>query len=616
MSETGSDALRLEGLLDYLRQNRGLDLSGYKLPTLSRRINRRMQQVGIVSFEDYQDYLEVHPDEFNRLFDVVLINVTAFFRDPEAWEALGREIIPAIVSGRRENEPVRVWSAGCASGEEAFTLAMVWAESLGLERFRQQVKIYATDVDENALARARHGAYDAKELEAVPEELRNRYFERSGNRFTFRADVRRAVIFGRHDLLRDAPISRLDLLVCRNTLIYFNAEAQSRILNRFHFALNDKGFLFLGKAELLLTHAGLFRPVDLKHRVFCKAGQADLRDRLLALANGDTVAAGQVARGIRLGEEALTAMPVAQIVLDADAAVVLANLHARAMFGLSSKDIGQSFYDLELSYRPVELRSLIERVRAEGTAAHVANVERALPGGQTQHLDVHVTPLQDPGGAFLGVGIIFEDTTGSHHIQADLQRASHELEAAYEELQSTNEELETTNEELQSTVEELETTNEELQATNEEHETMNEELQSTNEQLRTMNEQIHGRTLQLKQANLLLEAILSSLGSPAIVLDRDLSVLMWNRKTEDLWGLRSNETRGRPLTSLDVGFPVAQLLQPLRECLGGADGARDLTLDCTDGRGRKIRCRAALAPLASGGQIHGVVLRLDEMSES
>src|SRR5262249_45963368 len=214
----------------------------------------------------------------------ILINVTAFFRDPDAWHTLASQVLPAIVSSKREGESIRVWSAGCASGEEAFTLAMLWAEQLGLEEYRRRVKVYATDVDEDALTKARHATYDDKEVETVPPNLRSRYFERSNHRFTFRADARRAVIFGRHDLIDDAPISRLDLLVCRNTLIYLNAETQGRILARFHFALNERGFLFLGKAEMLLTHATLFHPIDLKHRFFSKEPQTDLRERIFTLA--------------------------------------------------------------------------------------------------------------------------------------------------------------------------------------------------------------------------------------------------------------------------------------------------------------------------------------------
>lgn len=280
MNESNQDQ-EFEALLEYLRQRRGFDFTGYKRTSLRRRVSKRMNMVGIENFRDYLDYLEVHPDEFTNLFNTILINVTAFFRDASAWDYLAQEVIPRIVEGRAADEPIRVWSAGCASGEEAYTLAILLAEALGPEQFRHQVEIYATDVDEEALAQARQASYSPKALEPLPVELRARYFEALENRYVFRPDLRRAVTFGRHDLVQDAPISCLDLLVCRNTLMYFNAETQGRILGRFHPALNDNGFLFLGRAEMLLTRTNLFTPVDLKHRIFIRVPRVNLRDRLL-----------------------------------------------------------------------------------------------------------------------------------------------------------------------------------------------------------------------------------------------------------------------------------------------------------------------------------------------
>src|SRR5205823_6616564 len=203
-----------------------------------------MQSLRMERYGDYLDYIEGHPEEFIQLFNTILINVTGFFRDTAAWEFLAAEVIPRLIAGKQPHEPMRVWSAGCASGEEAYTLAIVLAEALGLESFRQQVKIYATDVDQEALVQARQASYSARDLQPVSPELRSKYFEAVSNRFVFRPDLRRSVIFGRHDLVQDAPISRLDLIVCRNTLMYFNAETQSSILDRFYFALINTCVIF------------------------------------------------------------------------------------------------------------------------------------------------------------------------------------------------------------------------------------------------------------------------------------------------------------------------------------------------------------------------------------
>src|SRR5262249_15375970 len=304
-----------------------------KRSSLMRRVHKRMEQVEIKDFSDYVDYLEVHPEEFVHLFNTILINVTAFFRDSEAWEYLAREILPRILTGKESKDPIRVWSAGCAAGQEAYSLAVLFAEALGPEAFQQRVKIYASDVDQEALAQARAAAYTANEVESVPGPWREKYFIPAAGRFVFRPELRRTLIFGRHDLVQDAPISRLDLLVCRNTLMYLNAETQGKILARFHFALCDTGFLVFGKAEILLTHSNVFNPTDLKSRVFNSAPRVNLRDRLLVMAQaGDHEAAQNLGRHVRLREAAFDNSPVAHLVVDAQGVVVLMNERLRHLF--------------------------------------------------------------------------------------------------------------------------------------------------------------------------------------------------------------------------------------------------------------------------------------------
>jgi two-component system CheB/CheR fusion protein len=612
-----ADQDKFEALLDYLKRNRGFDFTAYKRASLMRRVLRRMQTVGVQDYADYMDYLEVHADEFAQLFNTILINVTAFFRDEQAWDYLARDILPKILSGKAAGEAIRVWSAGCASGEEAYTLAMLLNEALGSQAFHHRVKIYATDVDEEALAQARQGSYSDRDLQSVPPDLRSKYFESVGGRYLFPAELRRSIIFGRHDLMQDAPISRLDLLVCRNTLMYFNAEAQSKILTRFHFALNETGFLFLGKAEMLLTHSNVFSPLDLKHRVFVKAPQVDLRDRLLALAqNGDAEAANHLGRHARLREATFEAGPVAQMVIDLNGGLALANEQARVLFGLSPKDIGRPLQDLELSYRPVDLRSPIEQARTERRVIKLPNVERHLAAG-VQYLDVQVAPLYDPpegghGANVLGVCVTFDDVTQRQRVRDELLRSSQELETAYEELQSSNEELETTSEELQSTNEELETTNEELQSTNEELETMNEELRSTNEELEALNEELRQRTDDLNRANAFLRSILTSLRSGVVVVDRQLDVLVWNHRAEDLWGLRADEVQGRSLLTLDIGLPVEQL--PISAFLSGEADHESISVNATNRRGRAVRCHITCTPfLGADGEREGAVLVMEEV---
>ena len=263
---------QFDALLEFLQSTRSFDFGAYKRTTLMRRAQRRMQVAGIEGFADYQDYLEAHPEEVSHLFNMILINVTGFFRDQPVWTYLRDHIIPTLLTQRPPKETIRVWSAGCASGEEACSLAMIFAEAMGADGFSERVRIYGTDVDEEALTSARMGAYAERDIQGLPLALVDKYFEKSNGCFAFRRDLRRSLIFGRHDLLQDAPISRVSLLSCRNTLMYLNAEAQARVLDRFEFALVPGGYLVMGTAEMLLGRSPAIQPVALKRRVFTKVG--------------------------------------------------------------------------------------------------------------------------------------------------------------------------------------------------------------------------------------------------------------------------------------------------------------------------------------------------------
>ena len=600
-----------ETLLEYVRDSRGFDFSGYKRNTLVRRVTRRCTELGMESFSAYQDYLQVHPDEFAILFDTILINVTDFFRDREAWDFLAGTIVPQILE---KNSHIRVWSTGAASGEEAYSAAIMFCEALGTDQFLDRVKIYATDVDEQALAKAR-GGYTAKELESLDEDYRARYFELTAGRYGFRQSLRRALIFGRHDLMVDAPISRLDLLICRNTLMYFTSEAQGRILARFHYALNDDGFLFLGRAEMLLTHASLFAPVDLKHRVFTKVPRLQLRDRLLLLAqagNGDTT---QVTRQIRLRELAAEGSPNPQLIVDAFGVMTMANHAARRLFDLGPADIGRQFKDLEVSYKPVNLRSPIDQLFRDKRVAALLGIEHWTDGAYRRY-DVQLVPLLDDDASVAGVSINFIDVTQVAQLRTDLERSKQEVETAYEELQSSNEELETTNEELQSTVEELETTNEELQSSNEELETANEELETTNSELQAINNDMRSQSEEIRRLNQFLQAITGTIPIGAIVLDAELTIQVWNEQATEMWGLRPDEVVGESIFSLDIGLAVKELRTMLRAVSRGKQASDERELEATNRRGKAIRCRVTATSLPGTRKPGGVVMLVEEVKNA
>ena len=603
-----------EALLHYMRDSRGFDFTGYKRTSLMRRVRHRMDQAGYTTFEEYLDVLQASSDEFASLFNTILINVTAFFRDPEAREFVRAEVIPRMLAERGPGDPIRVWSAGCASGQEAYTLAMLLAEALGPDAFRQRIKIYATDIDEEALTEARAASYDAKAVESVPEDLLARYFEQVNGRYVFHKDLRRAVIFGRNDLVKDAPISRVDLLVCRNTLMYLNAETQRNVLGRLRFALAPQGTLFLGHAEMLLSHGERFAPLNLKNRIFRKfAGAQSMADR------DDPAAAFYERQGDLPGlttvrDLAFRASPVAQIVITGEDTVAMINQQAESVFGLSARDIGRLLRDLEVSYRPLELRAYLEQAKVERRSTRIPDVKWQRPAAETVWFEIHVNPLIDAENGLLGVSIVFFDVTATRALLDKVVQTNRQLEAAYEELQSTNEELETTNEELQSTVEELETTNEELQSTNEELETMNEELQSTNDELHTINGTLHERSVELDNAKNFLDSLISSVQLGMVVVDREMRVVVWNRGCEDLWGLRADETRGTRLTELDIGLP----LDGVRPLIGNAfvdpDSSGEAVVDAVNRRGRPARVRVVCTSFRSSlGTVGGALLLMETL---
>jgi two-component system, chemotaxis family, CheB/CheR fusion protein len=599
----------LDSLLEFVRDTRGFDFTGYKRTSIQRRVAKRMSDLNIDRYEDYLDYLQLHGDEFAELFNTLLIKVTSFFRDGPTWEHLATSTLPQLIASRPEDSPFRVWSAGCSSGEEAYTLAMVLARVMGEAEFRNRVKIYATDVDEEALDRARHATYAPRQVEDVPSDALERFFERTDQRYVLRKDLRRCVIFGRNDLIVDAPISRIDLLVCRNTLMYFTAETQSQILRRFHFGLDDDGVLMLGKSEMLITHADLFAPIDLKWRMFRKVIRPALRDRIRVMADaGD----GALPSGMHtLREAAFDLSGSAHVVVDSGGALVMANKSARRMFGLGINEIGRPIQNLELYYRPIDLRDHLERVSSEARSLDLFGI-RWGSGERERVLNVRLAPLL-LDGTWAGTSISYADVTDGHALQDRLTSSKQELEQAYEELQSTVEELETTNEELQSTNEELETTNEELQSTNEELETTNEELQSTNEELETMNDELRHRTLELNDVNAFLETILTTIGLAVAVLDRNQHVQIWNGQARDLWGLTAEEAEDRHLMALDIGLPVEKLKPHLRAALSGQSSREEVVLDATNRRGKPLQIRVTVLPLASssGREVSGAIVMME-----
>jgi two-component system, chemotaxis family, CheB/CheR fusion protein len=451
-----------EALLDHLKHSRGCDLTGYKRSTLMRRFVRRMQEIKIDNYRDYLHYLQSHPDECIALLDTVLINVTNFFRDRDAWVTLANEIIPQIIASKEPQEPIRVWSAACASGQEVYSLIILFAEALGIASCLHRVQFYATDVDEAALGQARQGIYQPREVTEIPPSRLEKYFEQSDRGYVFHPQLRRSVIFGRHNLAEDAPISKIDLLVCRNALMYFNADTQANILIRFHFALKNNGFLFLGNAETLITQRPIFTPVNLKHRIFAKGLKLGVDEHLQIYPRPrKKQAVDFFTTHVRIWQTAFETSPFAQLAVDSNSCLIMANEQANALFGLTLNDFGRPLRTL----KPGQLFGLctsITRVNSERRPVTLKNVEWRTPGDTTYFI-IFISPIFSSDGHLLAMNLTFTDVTGNKQLEKKLEHANLDLAKVSNTLEQTKATLDITHAELESTQQELETVHQEMQ---------------------------------------------------------------------------------------------------------------------------------------------------------
>jgi len=367
---------------------------------------------------------------------------------------------------------------------------------------------------------------------------------------------------------------------------------------------------------MLFSHTNIFQPVDLKRRIFKKIPRFTLRDRLLLpILSGEEMGTNQVYKHVRFREAAFDVNPVAQLLVDLNGYIVVANERARLLLGNSIADLKRPLPELDIAYRLPDLRARMEELLRERRPILLKENEWTMPTGELRTIEVLLSPLLANSGLLIGVSVTFTDISRYKQLQEEVEHSNQELETAYEELQSTNEELETTNEELQSTVEELETTNEELQSTNEELETMNEELQSANEELQTINEEVRRRSEELNQINSYLESILRSMQSAVVVVDQDMRVQVWSPKAEDLWGLRASEVDGKNFLNLDIGLPVTELRAPIRACLTKEPVDGGIILPATNRRGKAIQCRVTYTPLLDHAvdTVGGVILLMDDV---
>lgn len=452
-----------EALLEYLKHDRGCDLTGYKRSSLVRRFQHRMQTINLKTYQHYLYYLQTHSTEYLELLNDVLINVTDFFRDRDAWEYLAVEIIPKIIAKKAPNEPIRVWSAGCSKGQEIYSLLILFAEALGLETCLERVHCFATDADEAALRQARQGIYTKEELLGVPPELQEKYFQQTDQGYVFHSKLRRTIVFAPHDLIQNSPLSKIDLLVCRNVLIYFNPETQTAILNRFHFALKSTGFLFLGKAETFSNPRQIFTPVSLNHRIYTKGLKLGLNDFLSInpkswrrhpmSATHNSKAIDPLAAQSHFWQAAFETSPIAQFAVDLKGCLISANEQANRWFGLTLEDWHRPFQDLEPGML-VAVHATIKTFYHTHHSQTLRNIAWST-ANSVRYFDIKIAPVFTPQQHLLGTIVTFQDVTDSKQLAAKLAQTDSALDQVTKILQATESERDTTQKELESAYQEI-----------------------------------------------------------------------------------------------------------------------------------------------------------------
>ena len=575
----------------------GHDFGQYKEKTVVRRIQRRMQLLQIATVPDYIDHLRREPPESRHLFQELLIGVTEFFRDPQAFEALQKEAIPKMLAGKGAADVVRVWVTACATGEEAYSIAIALREALDGMRAPPKVQIFATDIDDRAMNAARAGRY-RKPQPGLSQARQERWFTEAGDDLCVIKTLREMIVFSPHSVAKDPPFSRLDLVSCRNLLIYMNPELQDRLVRTFQYALKPGGFLLLGPSEGLARNAGWFNVVDKKHRLFARS--TDISRAALPPPQRSATATARPAmpqaRGA--GEDPIARNARQTLEKYAPAYVVIDRNHDIVRFaGDTGRYLGPASGAASLNLFALLHKSL----RA---AARVA-VEEAFAGGKTvvragltahvdgkrQTLRLIVEPLSDPhlaaeeeavslyavafddidrrqpavGAAGDAAGDAPAEAVGKAENER-LQALEQELATTREQLYASIDQLETLNEEMKSTNEEYQSVNEELQSSNEELETSKEEMQSINEELQTVNGELNSKNEATQDLNNDLQNLMDSTQIATLFLDLQLQIRSFTPPTTEVFNLREGD-RGRPITDIAVRLSYTELQQDVKQVL-------------------------------------------------
>jgi two-component system CheB/CheR fusion protein len=557
IAETTDSGDALTTICSVLHSRLGRDFGQYKRSTLRRRVYRRMHALRIDDINLYIEELRKLPDEPELLFREILIGVTRFFRDPEIFSTLAKTVLPELLTSGDPREPLRVWVAGCATGEEAYSLAILFKEVFEATEFSRPVTIFATDVDDRAVNFARAGLYpDIIEADISSERL-ERHFTRESNRYRVAKHIREMCVFSAHDLVKDPAFSKLNMISCRNLLIYFEPSLQQRVITTFHYALRTDGVLWLGPSESISTHAKLFKALDKRRRIFGRLPALVASPRLPPSRGSSAImqpsdtsdTQGLDAQAARIAAQ----LAPAYIVVDGQSEIQrFSGPIAKFLEPMTGSASFNLFRMLHTDLR-VPCRALLRKVvEGEGRVQELASL---TIGGRTEELNLIAEAVGEGPGGQTFVLIAFQELP--QVLQKRLERgasgdsspSNSELLETRERLQTISEELETANEELQSSNEEFQSVNEELHSTVEELETSKEELQSMNEELHTVNAELSNRAENLSRSNSDLANLFDSTSIATLFLDNRLCIRRFTPAVTEIFNLRPGD-EGRPLTEL------------------------------------------------------------------
>ncbi|MDF1586199.1 chemotaxis protein CheB [Marinimicrococcus flavescens] len=615
----------VEEITGLLRGHVGHDFGRYKRSTLTRRIARRMQVVGAPDAQAYIDRLKDDAAEAGRLFHDLLINVTSFFRDPQAFALLREKIIPSLLESRTAAEQVRVWVPGCSSGEEAYSIAMLLHEALRGRRGKPSVCVLASDIDERMLAIARRGVYSESAVRDIPDALRDGWLVAGENGWMVSQTLRDSVRFSSHSLIKDPPFSRIDLVSCRNLLIYFSAELQARLLPLFHYALRPGGFLFLGPSENIAGRADLFRTIEGSARLYRRRDGRSVPLELPLEAElrwtrprppEQPSAAERRSRGV--ARRMLERYTPPHVLVDGRGTVLHASGRTGPYLELAPGAPTNALLDLARSELKRPLAALLAQVESSGRPAGRPAVGIETPAG-LRSIDLLAEPMPDDTVLLVfqeiagrqegagGAAPLPPDGPGSLPADGSDSRERHLENRAFE----LEQELEDTGERLRTTLEELETSNEELRSSNEEMMSMNEELQSTNEELSTVNEELKNKLDELARANSDLQNFLESTRLAVVFVDRGLKVRAFTPDAQEIFHLREQD-RGRPLGEIASKVAVENLAPRVHEVVQTLQQVEEEVV-ASDGTGRRFVLR--ILPYRSTEEsIEGAVLTFTDVT--